>query len=459
MLKLKAKNALLVEDFLKNKNLAFEACDRHEGPVNIVFPQIMKENIGNLKKVLDIMNLNYRIHLAHKPTKSKSLIRAAFETGIGIDVASPNELNSASEAGFTGDNIECTGAKTRKFLKAAVENQCLISIDSVMELKMLMEFTKENTRILLRVADPECRDRNYIGVESRFGIPKKQFSTAYDMIKTTKLKLCGFHYHNHVRIPEVKAGFVDDMISIMQEAYSRGLRPEIINIGGDFRQPALEDYSDWEQFLDHIEQGLIQNKELETWRNYSYGMYLNARNRVSGREKVQGMFTTSTSREAMIAILMNNSLRGRPLSEIIAENMWTLMLEPGWLLLQDCGITLVKVIGVKETESGKKLIIVNANRTNFSTSIKELFADPLLISKSEKNMQFSGYIVGNLCEEQDFITKRLIHFDRVPEEGDLLCFLNTAAYVSDFEEASPIQQPISKKFSAVKVDNWSVIEE
>jgi diaminopimelate decarboxylase len=460
MIKINAIKTPLIADLLTERQILFQIATQHEGPTHIVFPQQIRENIEAFKNILYNLELDFKIHLAHKPTKSKALVREAFKAGIGIDVASVNELQGALEAGFKGTQIVCTGPKTRQFLKIAVKHGCLISLDSLMEMHMLTEIAETETFILLRIADPECRDRNYTGIESRFGIPKRTLNNAYALFKHNKnLILQGFHYHNNVRIPEVKAGFLDDLIDLMQQAYMEGFSPTIINIGGDFRQPALADYKEWETFLDHIEQGLISNTDIEVWRNYSYGMYLNARNRVSQRDKLQGMFTATTNQDVISTMLLDESFQGRPLAEILAENMWTLMTEPGWILLQHCGISLLPVIGVKETASGHKLVIVNANHTNFSTFMRDWFTDPILIFRKENNSDFSGFIVGNLCEEQDFIVKRLIHFDQKPEEGDLLCFINTAAYTVDFEEASPMQQSIGVKFSAVKKKTWEIEKE
>jgi len=416
-MQIEASKTPLIEDFLSDKKKLFSISKKYCGPVNIVFPQQIKENIKLFSDTLKSTGVNFKIYLAHKPTKSKSLIKEANNQNIGIDVASLNELQSALSAGFTGDQIGCTGPKTRNFLEMAARHGCLISVDSIMELKMLARIRNGKIRILLRIADLECKDRNYIGIESRFGIPKKMLDEVYEILDDhIELSLEGFHYHNNVRVPEVKAGFLDDVISIMQDAYKKGFSPTIINIGGDFRRPTLHDYSEWGKFLDVIEQALIQNKSMPTWRNYSYSMYLNSKNRVSGRGKIQGMFTATKSEEVISTMLLNTSLRGRALSEIIAENMWSLMVEPGWILFQQCGITLVEVIGTKQTASGKNLVIVNANRTNFSTNMKEWFTDPIHLSKDNNNNNnnnnnvFEGFIVGNLCEENDFLIKRLIHF-------------------------------------------------
>jgi diaminopimelate decarboxylase len=65
-----------------------------------------------------------------------------------------------------------------------------------------------------------------------------------------------------------------------------------------------------------------------------------------------------------------------------------------------------------------------------------------------------------LCREEDILHKRKLTFSTVPAPGDIICFLNTAAYASDFEDASPHQHPRGKRFVAVKKEgSWNIMHE
>jgi diaminopimelate decarboxylase len=451
-----AKKEPLIEEFLNQEQELFEHKKKCSGPIQIIFSEILENNIKELKSHLDSINVPFRIHFAHKPTKSKTVISEVKKQGLCIDVASPKELLSALNAGFRKQEIECTGPKTRDFIEKAVNEECLISVDSIGELNIISELAKKETHIILRISDLQCNDRFYLNAESRFGIAQHLLPEAYNIIKSNKLLvLRGFHYHNVIRTSDVKVSLLKNMMQIMEDSYKEGFTPDLFNIGGDLRKPMLEDFNEWLSFLQNLEEELIKNEVKSTWRNHAYGMYINHKQRISGREKVEGMFTTENYKNTLSEVLLDSNLAKR-----ITENMWVLLLEPGWLLLQNVGITLVEVIGIKETSSKQKLIIVNANRTNFSTGMKEIFCDPILISKDKNKDSFSGFIVGNLCEEKDFIMKRRVFFNSEPKEGDILCFMNTAGYISDFEDASPIQQPTVKKFTASKNENiWSIKEE
>jgi diaminopimelate decarboxylase len=159
------------------------------------------------------------------------------------------------------------------------------------------------------------------------------------------------------------------------------------------------------------------------------------------------------------AILRARSPDGHSLARFITENGFSLTVEPGSALLDNCGVSLVEIIDIKTAESGMNLMVCNTHALNLSQRGKEAVSDPLLIKRSHGSSQkaFSACIAGILCRETDMLSTRNIEFDERPEAGDLLCFLNTAAYLSDFEEASPHQHPKGKKLVVLKRDGKHVL--
>ncbi|MCX7997074.1 MAG: alanine racemase [Patescibacteria group bacterium] len=453
----------LVQDFLKHPDIVFQAKLLHNGPVHVIFPQIMDQTITRLKEVFSTQRIDAAIYYAHKPNKSIAFAKQALKNGIGIDVASRQELISALAAGFVGAQISCTGAKNREFLYLAVQHGCLISLDSQSELKeaaLLAETLRKDVRVLIRIANPTSKDRNLKGKRSRFGVPKEELPEMYATLKTSRLKLCGFHYHNDERAADVKAGYTEDLMTIMEQAYAEGFSPTIINIGGGLRSPQLAHFEEWSAFLDKLEYALLTHKPTGTWRNYGFGMVINEKQKISGREKIQGKYTNQDFTEVLTELLENTSLRGRKLADIIGESMFTVMVEPGFALLQHCGISLSSVVGVKHASDGENYMLLDSNIYNHSSQMNELLTDPILFSRKQSGAPFSGYAMGNLCREEDIILKRKVSLSTTPQPGDVLCFINTAAYSSDFEDAQPHQHPTGKKFVAVQQDgSWQLLSE
>ena len=139
-------------------------------------------------------------------------------------------------------------------------------------------------------------------------------------------------------------------------------------------------------------------------------------------------------------------MRGRPLKDIMAENMFSLQVEPGWSLLQQCGLTLMRINGVKQSHGGDNLILVEGNIYNLSTFNTQFLTDPIIFNQTPDNKVFEGYLIDNLCNERGILNKRRLRFAHTPQEGDILCIPNTAAYVSDFEDANPHMHPLGEKF-------------
>ena len=457
----------MVKELLTQTELLLQLTRLHHGPVHLVLPQIMDENITRMNSFFEAYEFETAIHYTMKPNKSDVFARQAFKNGINIDVSSLAELQAALGAGFKGEQIGCTNTKNRQYLWLALQHDCLISIDNQLELELIIEMASQRReankpiRLLLRIADLQPLDRQFKSKSSKFGIPVGELPNIYNLLREHPvLSFEGFHFHNDNRLGDLQGAYVEHVLRLMEEAHTQGFEPEIINIGGGMRDRLLEDPNEWAAFLELIEKGLILHQETHTWHGHGYGMTLNDRGRVSGREKIQGNMSPPPYNKFLTEALEHDQIRERPLNDIIAENLYTLMVEPGNALLQQCGITLLPVKGVKLDSDGNQLLMVDANVYNISSWNIEPLADPVIISKDQNSKQFEAYLIDNVCNERGLLGKRKITFDHTPSEGDLVCFINTAAYVSDFEDASPHRHPRGAKFVIEKNDNgWSFCSE
>jgi diaminopimelate decarboxylase len=80
---------------------------------------------------------------------------------------------------------------------------------------------------------------------------------------------------------------------------------------------------------------------------------------------------------------------------------------------------------------------------------QEVFVDPLILYKRQpKPSSSSGipvFFTGNLCLESDLICRHATFLQKLPEEGDLVAFINTAGYSMDFSASNSIMQPPGRK--------------
>src|SRR5260370_2458888 len=209
-----------VEQTLRLKDRLFELARLHKGPIHLIFPDIFRENIAHFKAIFDELDLQAQIYYTHKSNKSRVFVKQALKSGINIDVASLGELTTALSCGFTGTRIGCTGAKNRDFLTTALHHRCLISLDSLFELREIVTLldlcSLPQAPLLTRVSDPRARDRSLTLKASRFGVPRAQVPAVCEMIQAdSRLGLEGFHFHNYEPV-EAKPGFVDDSLVLPQ---------------------------------------------------------------------------------------------------------------------------------------------------------------------------------------------------------------------------------------------------
>ena len=447
-----------------NKTDLFSIKGLHNGVVHIGFPQEIENNIEKFQTVADSYDVKLRLYLAHKATKNQAFVKQAKKSGIGIDVSSRNELISALSCGFTGNDIEVTGPKNNEFLRLAYFHSCLISLDSIEELRRLIQIAQStNTNlpiaVLIRINNPKISGRNVNIKNSRFGSNINQLTEFYTIFKQYSfLNFKGFHFHSDGYDPMMRAGILESMLELIQESYSIGFSPDIINIGGAFRDETLENYNEWSNYVEQLEEMLLNNQKLPTLNNQGYELYVNEKGKIGGKDNALSRFYNSSPDRDLKTILGAENNESRILANILNENIFELALEPGYALLQQAGITLIEVIESKQSADGTYLVVVDANLYNLGLAkMFQYITDPIhivkstgIILESETKSKFEAMIVGNMCREDDYLIQRLISFDTRPKAGDLLILTNTAPYFAGFEDATPIMHPKSKFFAAYK---------
>ena len=448
-----------LKEVIDLKNKLFEISNLHDGPIHILVPEIMDENIREFSSLLRELKIDYSIRFAHKSNKSPSLVRQAKMNGIGIDVASYNELVSALSNGFTGAETSCSGPKNKKFILLALYHNCMISIDSVSELQTIMEISKryriKKASVLVRLNDLFGNDRVLRKKNTKFGMSQNMLDDIKKLIKENNfISLEGIHFHYDEFDPEIKAGSIDNLLNIFYKLYADGFSPTIINIGGGFRGRELENVLDWERYISFLSQAKLNNLPTDTWGDRAYGIHVNDKGVIEGREFIAKRYREINSAKFLRAILTKEFQSGKPIFNKINEGFFKLIIEPGYALSINTGFTILRVESYKVLNNGDEAIFVNANIQNLSSRMWEYFVDPILITKQD-NMPnqdiFYGYILGNLCRDDDILIQRKVYFNHKPNIGDLIVLVNTSPYISDFEDGNPIQQEQGRKFVAKKI--------
>jgi diaminopimelate decarboxylase len=422
----------------------------------------MNENLACLQDLLERSSCPGRIFYSHKVNKSLVFVRQALLKGASIEVSSIGELRSALCNGFCGERICCGGIKNLEYIWLAVQHGCLISVDSIEEIEQIACCSLESavsSKVILRINNPDVPGRRLKTKPSKFGILKQELEQVFKLLKdNSTVILRGFHFHLFDDSFEIRRAVILDTLELMREAHVCGFSPDLINIGGGFRGQRLHDQEDLARYFEWLAEALLNGSDRDIWGASCYDLVLNDRGKVSGREKFLSRFSSGNHPDNLYDILTGVSDEGPVIAETIAESMFELLLEPGFFLVENCGITLVKVLGTKIVNQGDCLVLVDANGYSLSWKFLEWMTDPVLLrSDSEPDSegeqgQCSAYIGGNLCRSDDLLMQKKVDFPRQPRRGDLLAFINTASYLSDFEDCSPHMQPTGRKFVAIEAE-------
>ncbi|MGA5503982.1 Y4yA family PLP-dependent enzyme [Streptomyces umbrinus] len=446
-------------------------------PLNVLLPDRIAENAERFRAVYRKHHLTGRVFFAHKANRSSALVRRLAATGpaeVGIDVASLGELRHVLGAGFTPDRVMGTGPKDPEFLWLAARTGTTVNVDSHSELDQLADLVRKyalpRVHVLLRLAEFETAAGSGVKVlsrRSRFGSPPGEVKALLDAVERHRdaVELIGVGYHLDTTGLAEKAVALERCVMVMDECHARGLAPRVIDIGGGFGVGYVADAGQWARYTTELTNAVLGTRPALTWRGHGYGL----RNEGGTLRGALGLYPAHRPSVGPgylddLLSLPSRSL-GRPLGTVLLEQLYELYTEPGRALVDQCGLTLARVLDVRSTGTGPPLARLGMNAGDVSLEEHGVLVDPVLLprtesSRAEKSEEDNPagvdvHLVGNLCLEADLITRRTVFLPRLPRPGDLLAFANTAGYAMDFHAHAAQRQPIARKVAVVQDgDAW-----
>ncbi len=445
LISFKPKTNAAVKDFLSQvfKDKAFDLFS-FKSPSHILFPEVFTSNIAKFQKVLENNHIQGKIYFACKANKASTFLGVAAHSQIGVEASSLYELKEALKYGPKGEDIIASGPiKSFDFLSLAIRSNSIVSIDDLVEIDLLSNICstsskKRAPRIIVRI---NFSDENV----SKFGIPVNKLGLAFKMIKNNNFDLLGFSFHlNNYSVDErVKVlACVLDQIKI---ARSYGFKADIIDIGGGYTVNYISQ-NDWHRFLEIKKSGCVAEIFFNSKKITDFYPYY-----------------SKHSGEIFLDKILKSSYNGLLVRDAINSLGIKLVVEAGRSLLNQCGITLMKIVGIKKIKD-EDLIFVDGNINHLSEQWfnSDFLVDPILIKKNKeltKRKTVIGPVCGNLCLEQDMLSWHRVKLNN-PVAGDLLVFINTAGYQMDSNESQFHGIPLPAKFSAIQGDNgWTICDD
>jgi diaminopimelate decarboxylase len=468
MLKLTPKTHKRIRDYLSDKSRLKELVDGLGSPLNLLFPKCPAENAREFLEVFNKNKIKGKVYFAHKPNKSQAIVRQLALENIGIDVASHGELVSALQAGFTGEKIQSTGPKNKKFIRLALQHKVVIAVYSMDELLIISQIAAElkiaRTRILLRVCNFSSAHTKIYSKDTRFGIDIQKIEGVYKWLqKHTEIELIGLTFYlNTANITE-KVIAIENSLKALIIASSYGLSPSVLNIGGGFRISYLESAVEWDRYISELKCcSVLEGSSSLTWDGSGLG-YRNENGTLKGSPQFIDSFIDQTGPEEFSKILNTPlpAFSNTTFKQILDELLFELWIEPGRAMLDQAGITAAKVLSVKHSAKGELVVALDINRSNLNSQDFIVLANPTILyqtPKEHKN-EIGVFFAGNTCLESDLLTRHKTFVDQLPEPEDIVVFHNTAAYIMDFAESNTLQQNTAKKIAITEINNnfsWSL---
>ena len=278
----------------------------------------------------------------------------------------------------------------------------------------------------------------------------------------------GLSFHLDTSEAGEKILAADDCLRLFEQACAAGLAPRVLDIGGGFRQAFVEDAAAFDAYVQALKDGLTGRGRPLTWAGNTLG-YRFEDGRVQGVPVFHKYANRVTGSESL-GQLLDAALPGqggRRTAQVLCENMIELWLEPGKSLVDQAGVTLASVEFTKEAADGSMLVHLDLSRDKICPAGQEVMLDPVLIYRSAPDPSPDGpdnpavrpgqrqgvFLGGNLCLERDMIFNHLTFVERLPGPGDIVAFVNTAAYQMDLSASEALMQRRAAKVAVESGDH------
>lgn len=418
--------------FLADGAAIDEAIGRFGSPLHVVFPQVLAENAAALTAVLRSHGVPHEVFYAHKVNASTALLAEAYAAGLGADVASSAELDRALAAGLGPARIEATGPKSPAFIERIAALGITANADDLWELDRLAAAVPAGSTVpvLLRLSG----FTSPVVPQSRFGIDLADADTALETVRRAEgLALRGVAFHLDTADPAARVDALTESMAVVAAAYRKGLRPSVIDIGGGFRQRFVDDPAPFQRYAQALAVSgpgelVWPGHDLVAPTAHKYG------NHRPATEVLEGFLTAEIER--------------RPVAEVLRECLLTLWIEPGKALADHAGLTLATVLYRKKA-AGRDLAVLDLSRNQVTPADQEVLVDPVLVDGRGDPPEDGVFLAGRLCLESDLISRRKVFLDAEPSSGDVLAFVNTAAYQMDLSGSAAAGHPPPPKVAAI----------
>ncbi|MCX8158142.1 MAG: diaminopimelate decarboxylase [Candidatus Diapherotrites archaeon] len=359
-----------------------ELAEKYGTPLYIYNLDRIVENYELLKSSFENEGINVKIHYAMKANSNPEILKELRKLESCLDCVSPNEVKLAIKCGFKSKDILFTGTSVSdEDLKILTEEEILINVDSLSQIKRLAKINPKRKEISIRI-NPQIGAGIHehtitAGKYVKFGIPEENVIEAAKLANGFGFKIKGIHEHigsgwlgNDVKNFLTTA---NKLIEIYKKISSfLGYELEFIDFGGGPGIPYRE------------------NDEEFPIKQYSAGI-----------------------------------------SEIVRKEDINadVFIEPGRFIVGDAGILVCKINTVED-----KYVPIIGVDAGFNCLIRPAFYGAyhrIILCENVESKNTKDYLIaGNLCESGDVFNENREILRKLPiaEEGQHIALLDAGAY-------------------------------
>ena len=371
---------------------AREIAEEYGTPLYVTDGKRIEENYNRLyRNVQKHLQRKLDIHYSVKANSNIAVLKLLKKLGSSIDATSPFEVLTAEKAGFTREQIICTGTSFSNDDMTAIADKAIMNIDSISQLKRYADLVKSKNfdpRISIRINPGKgaghCPDCVTAGEDAKFGVPEHEALPAYKMALEYGLKPIGIHQH-------IGSGILPPDLNVFYENAEK-----LLDIAGKIRKTCHVDF----KFIDFGGGLGIPYKESDT----------------------------------PIDIKDFGKRFGTIVEEKAAEHglsSFDIYLEPGRLIVGDSTVLLMKVVDCNRKYVNELGVDAGFNILDRPARYKT-YHEIVNVNKADMKAVEDYRVSGNLCESGDVFTESKHALRKLPvtSEDECLAILDAGAFGS-----------------------------
>ena len=222
-------------------------------PYYVIHKNELDENFFKLKDALEKYWGNYIVGYSYKTNALPWIIKHFDELGCYAETVSEDEYNLAKLVGVSKDRIIYNGPiKTKDTFIEALNNECIVNIDSQREIEWLDEVDEEKRSVGVRInfdIEKMCPGQSQCLEEGgRFGFCYENggFEKVIDILRSKNVRIAGLHLHTSSKSRGLDIyQAIAEMACKVQKEF--GFELDYVDVGGGFfgglpTKPQFDEY-------------------------------------------------------------------------------------------------------------------------------------------------------------------------------------------------------------------------